>query len=214
MVFSGACLVAYYSFSNRRWMGEAFGIPPSPSLLTNRSETIAIHSPRYSAASLLCWFEKAKAFELHAHVSPLRCSLPPCSPSISLSLSFPLSLSLSPSITHSLSPSLRSSASSGNAQNTSDDLNRAASTLHRMGERVCTDRGAAAWGNRGRHPGAGLQESVGFINGPNNVYKVSVKGSVNGSVNKSNLILFWTLFWTCLQNISPPLGCNFLTAQL
>lgn len=62
---------------------------------------------------------------------------------LSLYLSFPLSLSLSPSITHSLSPSLRSSASSGNAQNTSEDLSRAASTLHRMGERVCTDRSSS-----------------------------------------------------------------------
>ncbi|KAL1264420.1 hypothetical protein QQF64_004775 [Cirrhinus molitorella] len=89
----------------------------------------------------------------------------PLSPSLALSLS----LSLSHSLTHSLSPSPSSSASSGNAQNTSDDLSRAASTLHRMGERVCTDRGAAAWGNRGRHPRAGLKESVGFLNGPNNV---------------------------------------------
>ncbi len=104
MWWSSAGLVLCYSFSDRRWLGEAFGIPPSPSLLTNRSETIAIHSPRYAAASLLCWFEKAKAFELHAHVSPLRCSLPPCSPSISLSLSLPLSLSLS--LYHSLTLSL------------------------------------------------------------------------------------------------------------
>lgn len=95
MWWSSEGFVLYYSFPRMRWVGEAFGIPPSPSLLTNRSETIAIHSPRYSAASFLCWFEKAKAFELHAHVVFCAAAFLPVRP-----------LSLSPSPSHSLPLSL------------------------------------------------------------------------------------------------------------
>lgn len=141
MWWSSEGFVLYYSFPRMRWVGEAFGIPPSPSLLTNRSETIAIHSPRYSAASFLCWFEKAKAFELHAHVVFCAAAFLPVRP-----------LSLSPSPSHSLPlslPALKRQFRKCAKHVRWFKPRRVASTLHRMGERVCTDRGAAAWGNRG-----------------------------------------------------------------
>lgn len=103
MWWSSAGLVLCYSFSNRRWLGEAFGIPPSPSLLTNRSETIAIHSPRYSAASVLCWFEKRKHLSYTLMLVLYAAAFLPVRP-LSLYLFFPLSLSLS--LYHSLTLSL------------------------------------------------------------------------------------------------------------
>lgn len=59
---------------------------------------------------------------------------------------------------------------------------------------MCTDRGAEAWGNRGRHPRVGLEEPVGFINGPNNVLAIRCllkEGlMVEINTNRPNLSLF------------------------